>query len=232
MPELAAALAKLNVDLIVALGDPAILAAKRATSTIPIVMVGSSDPVGAGLVASLGRPGGNVTGVSDAAAEIAGKQLELLREANPRISRVTVLLAPSGSGKQQVLTQTRAAAQTLGITLVATEVSGRKDVEPAFAAVTRDHTDALIVLGGGLMDIASINLIAQLARKHRVPVMSDSVYLTHAGGLMSYATSYAPQAPRAAHYADKILRGTRPADLPVEQPTTFNLVVNRASRES
>lgn len=226
LPELAAALAKLNVDLIVAYGDPAILAARRATSTIPIVMVGSSDPVGAGFVASPGRPGGNVTGVTDAAAEIAAKQLELLREVNPRISRVTVLLPPPLSGSEQVLKQTRAAAQALGVTLVFMEVWVRKDVERAFAAVTRDRTNALIVLSRRWIDTPSINLIAQLARKQRLPVMSDSILLTYAGGLMSSATSYAPQARRAAQYADKILRGSRPADLPVEQPTEFELTLN------
>jgi len=226
LPELAAALAKLNVDLIVAFGDSAILAARRATSTIPIVMLGSSDPVGTGFVASLGRPGGNVTGVTDAAAEIAAKQLELLREVNPRISRVTVLLPPPLSGSEQVLKHIRAAAKTLGITLVFTEVSARKDVERAFAAVTRDRTNALIVLIRELMDFSSINLIGQLARKHRLPVMSDSVKLTYEGGLMSYATSYAPQARRAAQYADKILKGSKPADLPVEQPTEFELTLN------
>lgn len=226
LPELAAALAKLNVDLIVAFTDPAILAARRATSTIPIVMLGSSDPVGAGFVASLGRPGGNVTGVTDAAAEIAAKQLELLREVNPRISRVTVLLPPPLSGSEQVLKQTRAAAKTLGVTLVFTEVWVRKDVERAFAAVTRDRTNALMVLSGGLMDFASLNLIGQLSRKHRLPVMSDSVKLTYEGGLMSYATSYSPQAKRAAQYTDKILKGSKPADLPVEQPTEFDLTLN------
>lgn len=226
LPELAAALAKLNVDLIVAYGDPAILAARRATSTIPIVMVGSSDPVGAGFVASPGRPGGNVTGVTDAAAEIAAKQLELLREVNPRISRVTVLLPPPLSGSEQVLKQTRAAAQALGVTLVFMEVWVRKDVERAFAAVTRDRTNALIVLSRRWINTPSINLIAQLARKQRLPVMSDSILLTYAGGLMSSATSYAPQARRAAQYADKILRGSRPADLPVEQPTEFELTLN------
>lgn len=226
LPELAAALAKLNVDLIVAYGDPAILAARRATSTIPIVMVGSSDPVGAGFVASPGRPGGNVTGVTDAAAEIAAKQLELLREVNPRISRVTVLLPPPLSGSEPVLKQTRAAAQALGVTLVFMEVWVRKDVERAFAAVTRDRTNALIVLSRRWIDTPSINLIAQLARKQRLPVMSDSILLTYAGGLMSSATSYAPQARRAAQYADKILRGSRPADLPVEQPTEFELTLN------
>lgn len=226
LPELAAALAKLNVDLIVAYGDPAILAARRATSTIPIVMLGSSDPVGAGFVASLGRPGGNVTGVTDAAAEIAGKQLELLREVNPRISRVTVLLPPPLSGSEQVLKQTRAAAKTLGVTLVFTEVWTRKDVERAFAAVTKDRTNALIVLSRRLIDPPSINLIGQLARKQRLPVMSDSILLTYEGGLMSYATSYSPQARRAAQYADKILMGSKPADLPVEQPTEFDLTLN------
>ncbi len=226
LSELAAALAKLNVDLIVAFTDPAILAARRATSTIPIVMVGSSDPVGAGFVASLGRPGGNVTGVTDAAAEIAAKQLELLREVNPRISRVTVLLPPPLSGSEQVLKQTRAAAQALGVTLVFMEVWVRKDVERAFAAVTRDRANALLVLTRGLIDRPSINLIGQLARKQRLPVMSDSILLTYEGGLMSYATSYAPQAKRAAQYADKILKGSRPADLPVEQPTEFDLTLN------
>ena len=226
LPELAAALANLNVDLIVAFGDPAILAARRATSTIPIVMLGSSDPVGAGFVASLGRPGGNVTGGTDAAAEIAAKQLELLREAGPKISRVTVLLPPPLSGSEQVLKQIRAAAKTLGITLVFMEVWVRKDVERAFAAVIRDRTNALIVLSRGLLDRPSINLIGQLARKQRLPVMSDSILLTYEGGLMSYATSYAPQAKRAAQYADKILKGSRPADLPVEQPTEFDLTLN------
>ncbi len=226
LPELAAALANLNVDLIVAFGDPAILAARRATSTIPIVMLGSSDPVGAGFVASLGRPGGNVTGVTDAAAEIAAKQLELLREVGPRISRVTVLLPPPLSGSEQVLKQTRAAAQALGVTLVFMEVWVRKDVERAFAAVTKDRANALIVLSRGLIDQPSINLIGQLARKQRLPVMSDSLLLTYAGGLMSYATGYAPQAKRAAQYADKILKGSKPADLPVEQPTEFELTLN------
>lgn len=225
LPELAAKLARLKVDLIVALRDPAILAARQATGTIPIVMVGAADPVGAGFVASLGRPGGNVTGVSDAAAEVAAKQLQFLREVAPRMSRIGLIRPPVGAGIDQVMNHTQTAAQALGVTLVFKEVRARKDAEEAFGASARERASAFLVFSRELLDWPSLKLIAELALKHRVPVVSDSAKLTREGGLMSYATSYAPQAKRAAHYADKILKGARPADLPVEQPTKFELVV-------
>jgi putative ABC transport system substrate-binding protein len=226
LPQLAAELARLDVDVIVAMGDPAILAARQATTTIPIVMLGAVDPVGTGFVASLGRPGGNVTGVSDAAADVVAKQLQLLRDVAPQVSRVRLLRPPLDVGTEQLVMRTQAAARALGLALVSKEVRTRRDVEQAFGAIENVRATAFLVIDRHLLDIPSLNLIGQLALKRRVPVVSDSVKLTWEGGLLSYATSYAPQAQRAAQYVVRILKGAKPGDLPVEQPTTFDLAIN------
>lgn len=226
LPALAADLVRLKVDLIVALNDPAIGAAMQSTRTIPIVMVGSADPTGLGFVASLGRPGGNVTGVSRLGAELAGKQLDLLKQTVPRLARVTVLTNATVGAKERAQRRTRHAAQALGITLLFEEVRNRTDVEHAFAGMAGRPPGALLVLGDGLLDRPSANRIGQLAQTQKIAVMSDSIVITFEGGLMSYSVSYAPQARRAAWYADKILKGVKPADLPVEQPTQFQLAIN------
>jgi putative ABC transport system substrate-binding protein len=226
LPALAADLVRRKVDLIVALRDPAIQAAMHATHTIPIAMVGSADPMGLGFVASLGRPAGNVTGLSDVGAELAGKQLDLLKQAVPRIARVTILTSATVGAKERAQRRTRQAAQALGITLRFEEIRNRADVEHAFADMA-ERPDALMVLGEQLLDPSSTIRIVQLAQTRKIPVMLDSVYETfHYGGLMFYGVSYALQAKRAATYVDKILKGAKPGDLPVEQPTKFDFVIN------
>ncbi len=199
LPALATDLARLKVDVIVALGDPAIQAAKQSTSAIPIVMVGSADPVGLGFVASLGRPGGNVTGMSSNAAELAEKRLDLLKQAVPRLGRVMVLARQRLNALMAKRIQK--AGRALGVTLLFEEVHGRVEVERVFAAIAGERRHALLVFGTGLEAGLQIR-IAQLAREHRIPVISDSIYLTTWDGLMSYATSYAPLAKRAAYFVD------------------------------
>ena len=226
LPALAADLVRLKVDLIVALNDLAIRAASEATKTIPIVMLESSDPIGLGFVASLGRPGGNVTGLTTAGPELTEKQLDLLKEMVPRLARVTVLTDATLGARERAQQRTRRAAQALGIVLAFEAVRSRTDVEHAFSGMVGSPPDALLILGEGQRDRPSTNRIAQLARTLKIPVMSGSILMTFEGGLMSYGVSYAPQARRAAGYADKILRGAKPADLPVEQPTEFQFVIN------
>ena len=228
--ELAAELVRLPVDVIVASSAPAIRAAKQATSTIPIVMaVGGPDPVGAGLVASLARPGGNVTGVSLGTSErFAGKWVELLKEAVPQVSRVTVLGDPSVSGAPVFLPmvrETERAAGSLGLQLQLLEVRGIKDIESAFAAMKSARTEALIVLPS-VRFTTERKRIVELAARHRLPTMHEHREFVEAGGLISYGPNLLALQRRAAYYVDRILKGTKPADLPVEQPTQFELVVN------
>ncbi len=226
LPALAVDLVRLKVDLIVALSDPAIGAAMRSTRTIPIVMVGSTDPVGLGFIASLGRPGGNVTGLSNVGAELANKQLDLLKQTVPRLARVTVVTNGTVGAKERARERTRQTAQELGVSLLFEEVRNYKDVDQVFTTLKERRSDAMLVLGEGLFDRPTINRFGQLARKQKIPIMSGIAVLTYEGGLVSYAASYAPQAKRAAWYADKILKGSNPADLPIEQPTELRLVVN------
>ncbi len=225
LSELAADLVLSKVDVIVAAGDPAINAAKQATSTIPIVMVASGDPVGSGLVASLARPGGNLTGLSALSPELIGKRLELLREAMPGASRVAILLNPADPANVLDLRAIQASARALDVQLQTLEVQGPDAFESAFAAMTKEGAEALMTLGGPLTVTYRLQ-VADLAAKHRLPAMYDLREFIEAGGLMAYGPSLPDMMRRAAAYVDKILQGTSPGDLPVQQPVKFELVIN------
>jgi putative tryptophan/tyrosine transport system substrate-binding protein len=219
-------LVHLPVDIIVPVAsDPAIRAAQHATSTIPIVMAVSSDPVGTGFVASLARPGGNITGVSGLVPEVAGKRLQLLKEVVPQAARVAVLWNATHSGKGLEWHETQVAAQVLGVTLQSVEVRGPDDFAPAFAALTTERPDALITLAEPLT-IMHRRQIADFAITHRLPMISQLKEFAEAGGLMTYGTSLPGLFQRAAYYVDRILKGAKPAELPVEQPMKFELVIN------
>ena len=225
LPDLAAELLRLKVDVIVAAGAPAIRAAKNATSTIPIVMPVVTDPVVEGLVASLARPGGNVTGLSSVAPDLSGKRLELLREGFPKISRVGVIWdSKSGIGPAE-LEATQGAARTLGVQLQVLEVRGSDYLDKAFGAARRHRVGALITLASPFFFANRAHLVV-LAAASRLPVMYYHRAYVDAGGLMSYGPNLPHMFRRAATYVDKILKGAKPADLPVEQPTRFELVVN------
>jgi putative ABC transport system substrate-binding protein len=226
LPDLAAELARLKVDVIVSVVTQATLSAKNATRTIPIVMVAAGDPVGSGLVPNLARPGGNVTGPSSMYAELAGKQLELLMKTAPKVSRVAVLWNPANAAWQvQMLRQTETAARALGLQRQLLEARGPDELEGAFAAMTRERANALLVQVDVIFALHA-QRIADLAAKHRVPAMYGAREHVGAGGLMSYAPNILDLFRRAATYVDKILRGAKPGDLPIEQPTKFELVIN------
>ena len=221
--EMAADLVRHKVDVIVASSQAPALAAKRATTTIPIVMINATDPVEAGLVASLARPGGNVTGLSQQLTpEIRGKQLQLLKETLPRLARVAVLHSPATTVG---LREYEAAGQTLELRVQFVEVKSRDDLGPAFAAMVRDRVDALLVPGDTFL-FTERQRVAELAREHRLPGIYSWRELTELGGLMSYSARLTEQFRRAAIYVDKILRGASPATLPVESPSQYELVIN------
>jgi putative ABC transport system substrate-binding protein len=224
LPSLAADLAKLKVDIIVASGLSAVRATKNATRTIPIVMVGAMDPVSFELVASLARPGGNVTGLSDSVSrELEGKRLELLKEAVPNISRVGVVL---DSASRLDPTPLKEAARTLGLTLsLSSETANPEEFESTFAAMIRERVGALYAPETPI-NARHRGLITELAAKHRLPAMYGSGEFVEAGGLMAYGANFADLFHHAATYVDKILKGVKPADLPVQQPLQFELVIS------
>jgi putative tryptophan/tyrosine transport system substrate-binding protein len=220
---------RLKVDIIVvAGGEGTVRAAKNATKTIPIIMVGAgSDPVRAGLVESLARPGGNVTGFTNFSRELGGKRLELLKEAIPKVVRVAVLYDPVIPGtSREVKEDLPVAARALGLTVRSWEVRATDDFEKVFAAPTKNRPDGLYVPGGGQLMNANRKRIAGLALKSRLPSMYGNTEFVDTGGLMSYGADIADSYRRVAYYVDRILKGTKPADLPVEQPTKFELVIN------
>lgn len=224
--DLAEELVRLKVDVIVtAAGDAAPKAARRATSTIPIVMAAAGDPVAVGLAASLARPGGNVTGVSSMAPELAAKRLELLKEVAPRVSRLAVLWDSTSAFSALELRATQAGANALGFTLKPIDVKNAAELARAFTLLEKDRPDALTMFSGPLTT-GYRQLVADLAKKHKWPTVFGAKEFVEAGGLMSYSTSFAESFRRAAAYVDKILRGNKPGDLPIEQPTKFELVVN------
>jgi len=226
LPDLAAELVRLKVDVIVANVTQASLAAKRATTTIPIVMVGVGDPLGSGLVDSLARPSGNVTGPSSMLAEASAKQLALLKETVPSASPVAVLWNPANPVWQaSALKQTEAAARAMGLRLQLLEARGPDELESAFAAMTKERAGALFV-PADIIFVRHAQQMADLAARHRLPAMYGFREHVEAGGLMSYAASFSVMFRRAAAFVDKILKGAKPADLPVEQPTKFELVIN------
>ncbi len=226
LPELAAELVHLKVEIIVASGTPASFAAKQATSSIPLVMGGvAADPVETGLVASLARPGGNVTGMSMMTSQLSGKRLELFKEIVPGLSRVAVLWNPPNPAYGPVLRELEAAAQTLQLKIQRLEVRVPADFEGAFEAATRQRAGALIVPADPLTTNRQ-TVIADLAVKHRLPAIMDTKEFVKAGGLLSLGVDLADLYRRSATHVDKILKGAKPADLPVEQPTRFELVIN------
>jgi putative ABC transport system substrate-binding protein len=225
-PALAAELVALKVDVIVALGYPGTLAAKNATNTIPIIMVAVADPVRIGLIASLVRPGGNITGLTLlAGTEIVGKHLELLKEAVPNLSRVAVLWNPANPMHVLRLREVEVAGRSLRVQLQILKAQGPEEFDSAFAAMTRERAGALYVVGDPMLRQHRRRL-AELAAKSRLPAVYELKDHAEAGGLMAYGPSILDMYWRAATYVDKILKGAKPADLPVEQPTKFELVIN------
>ena len=224
-PGLASELVRLRVDVIVTRGTPAALAAKRATATIPIVMASSGDPVGTGIVASLARPGANVTGLSALATDIQGKQLELLRETVPHIARVAFLFNMSNPVLQAQWKEAESAARSIGLRSQLLDVRTVRELEPALDAAARQRADAVIV-GVDALTQAHRRQIVEALAKRRLPAISRGREFVDAGGLMSYGADYADLYRRAATYVGKILKGIKPADLPVEQPTKLELVIN------
>ena len=224
-PALAAELVRLKVDVIVTWGPTATLSAKEATNTIPIVMANDADPVGSGVVASLARPGGNITGFSTLSPELSGKQLELLKEIVPKLSRVAILGASTSTSSALALRETELAAGALEVQLQYLDVIGPKDIETAFREAGKGRADAVLVLPTAVLS-SQRKQIVYLAVKSRLPAIYPRTQYTEAGGLMSYEPNLADMWRRAATYVDKILKGTKPADLPVEQPTKFEFVIN------
>ena len=222
---LAAEFVRLKVDIIVSAGPQSTRAAKEATVTIPIVMAFDFDPVGNGFVASLARPGGNITGLSTLAPEISGKQLELLKEIVPRLSRVAVLGNSTDPGNAQVLRETELAAGALGVQHLYLDVRAPGDIETAFRTASKGRADAVLALSSFLF-ISRRKQLVDLAVKSRLPAIYDRREFVEDGGLMTYSVSQTDLFRRAATYVDKILKGAKPADLPVEQPTKFEFIIN------
>jgi len=225
IPDHAAELVRLNVDLIVAEGTVSALAAKQATRTIPVVMVNVGDPVASGLVSSLGRPGGNVTGSTMLAPEIVRKTLQLLKEANPAISRVTVLIDPTNPGQTLPDQQMAAAAEILGVRPQRVDIRTSKDLDNAFAAVLGQRAQALLVYPLPLTPV-EFQRITEFAIKNRLPTATWHTPFRRAGVTMFYGTNVAEQYRQAGVHIEKILKGAKPADIPVEQPIKFELVIN------
>jgi putative ABC transport system substrate-binding protein len=227
LPALAAELVRLKVDVIVTAGSIPTRSAKEATVTIPIVMGQDSDPVGNGFVASLARPGGNITGLATLAPELSGKQLELLKETVPRLSRVAFFGTSTFPGNAQMLRETELAAGAFGVKLQYLDVLvGPKDIETAFRAAGKGRADAVLMLVAGAVASAHRTEIVELAVKSRLPAIYYTAEYAEDGGLMSYGPSITDLYRRAATYVDKILKGAKPADLPVEQPTKFEFIIN------
>jgi putative ABC transport system substrate-binding protein len=225
LPDLAAELVRLPVDLLVASGDPAIQAAKRASETIPIVFPNSSAPVETGIIASLARPGGNATGLTDVTPELSGKRLQVLRDALPALAQVGVLWSPQFRGVALQFQETESAARALGLDLLPFPVHGAEEIDAALEAVRRGRAEALVVLPGPITNAHARRIVEQAARD-RLPAMYGYTYYTDAGGLMSYGPSIADNWRRAASYVDKVLKDVKPADLPVERPTKFDFTIN------
>jgi putative ABC transport system substrate-binding protein len=222
---LAADLVRLKVDVIVAVGGRATQDAQQATRTIPIVMSVVIDPLGSGLVASLARPGGNVTGLTIMASDLVGKQFEVLKEVVPKVSRVALLWNPANPGSAPQLREAEAAARALGVRLQTLEARVPQEIDSAFAAMTRERAGALVVLGDAIF-VNQRRQIAELAMKNRLPAISFAREHAEAGGLMAYGANFLDLERRAATFVDKILKGAKPADLPIEQPSKFELVIN------
>jgi putative tryptophan/tyrosine transport system substrate-binding protein len=230
LPALAAELVRLKVDVLVAGGPPSAGAAKAATSTIPIVMMQVGDPVGSGFVASLARPGGNITGLSGLAPELSGKRLEILKEVVPKLSRVAVFGTSTSPDNVQSLREVELAARELKVQLQHVDIRDArdpKDIETAFRAAKKGRAEAVLMMVAPAIANAYRTQIADFAVKSRLPVIYAQPRIAESGGLMSYAVNITDLDRRAAVYVDKILKGAKPADLPVEQPTKFEFIINR-----
>ena len=225
LPELLAELIRLKLDVLVVAGDPAAHAAKKATSVIPIVMVTIPDPVGTGLIASLAHPGGNVTGLSDFHAGVITKRFEVLKDVVPLMSRVAVLLNPANHSNLLQLKDIQAAAPSFRVTIISLEVKGPEDIDDTFATIRKERPGALLVVGDRLFATHQTRIF-EFVGKTRLPAIYSQRGYVDAGGLMSYGANFADQYRRAATYVDKILKGAKPADLPVEQPIKFEFIVN------
>ena len=225
LPALAADLVRLKSDIIVTSGEFATRAAKEATSTIPIVMTNNPDPVGSGFVASLARPGGNITGLSNFAPELSGKRLEILREVVPRLSQVAVLGTSTSLGYAQMLSEIELAAKAFGVKLQYLDVLDSKYIETAFRSATKGRADGVLTLQSAILNSQRAQIV-ELAVKNRLPATYYAPEWVEDGGLMSYSASYTDMYRRAAVYVDKILTGVKPAELPVEQPKKFELIIN------
>ena len=224
-PELAAELVRLKVDVLVTAGAPAARAAKNATATIPIVFAGASDPLGTGIVSSLAQPGGNITGLSLMVPDLDGKRLELLKEAVPKVARVAFLWESGGTRRNLPLTDMEAAAKALGLKLLSLEVRSLDDFEGAFARAKKERAQALITTTGGRINTQQRRVL-DFAAKNRLPAIYHYSEFVEAGGLMSYGPDNTDIWPRAADFVDKILKGAKPGDLPVEQPKKFEFIIN------
>lgn len=225
LADLAAELVGLKLDVIVSAGPSTTRPLKDATTTIPIVMGFDNDPVSNGFVASLARPGGNITGLSTLAPEISGKQLELLRETVPKLTRAAVFGTSRQPGNAQSLKETELAAKALAVKLQYLDILDAKDLEPAFRTASKGRAEAILALNSPVFN-SQRKLLVELAAKHRLPAIYNAAEFVEAGGLMTYGVSFTDLLRRAATYVDKILKGRTPADLPVEQPIKFDFVVN------
>jgi putative tryptophan/tyrosine transport system substrate-binding protein len=226
LPDLAAELVQLQVEVMVAVGSAATRAAQHATHTIPTVMTGTPDPVAQGFVASLARPGGNITGVSNLLEELPSKRLEILKETVPHSTRMAVLVNPANPTATALLHNLAVAAQALQLHLHVVELRRAEELDTAFAAITHEGADALIVVSDPVLMDGLCGQVTALAATRRLPAMYDWKMYVEAGGLMAYGPSLPETHRRAATYVDKILKGATPADLPVERPTKFDLLIN------
>jgi putative tryptophan/tyrosine transport system substrate-binding protein len=224
-PELSAELTRLPLDVILTQSFPAALAAKQATSTIPLVVMGAGDPVATGLVASFARPGGNITGVSALETELSGKRLELLKEAFPKLSRVAVLWNSADFGMTLKFREIELAAKALRVAVQASAIRELKDFDSVFSEMIRKRPDALFVITDPLTQLNRKQLV-ELVTKNRLPAMYEVAPYVDDGGLMAYGPSQAENLQRALHHVDKILKGTKPSELPIEQPTKFEFIIN------
>jgi putative tryptophan/tyrosine transport system substrate-binding protein len=225
LPALASELVRLKMDIIVTAGGQATRAAKQATPTIPIVMTNDPDPVGSGFVASLARPGGNITGLSTLAPELSGKRLELLKEVVPKLSRVAIVGTSTQAGHAQAIKELELAAKAFKVQIQYLDVLDSKDIETAFRAAANGRADGVLTLTSPILRSQRARL-ADLAVKNRIPAIYNDIQFVEAGGLIFYGVSFRDLDRRAATYVDRILKGAKPADLPVEQPTKFEFVIN------
>ena len=231
LPALAAELVRLKVDVIVTAGTPVTSAAQKATPTIPIVMVNLADPVGSGFIASLARPGGNITGLSNQLVDVSPKHLEMLLSMVPKLGRVAVLVNPANQGNLFILKSVQAAARSTNAAILPVEARTPAEIEKAFSAMARENVKAVIVARDSLFN-QQVRQVAELAAKGRLPTVAGLREYVEAGGLMSYGPNRADIYRRAATYVDKIFKGAKPSDLPVEQPTKLEMVINRKTAKA